>query len=230
MQVGVVASQVVIRTMLVLLLIVQPKINRVLSGKKVIVSNLLREQNTSETTASDVNYPSGLHNPLTANRRDSQQSRAPPLTRPPVLLERYDPLPKNFELCMYRIQGILRDVTRRSSEGRPLRSSDWDVLCNEATKLSGWTDRIELNWGADAEPTTIRSLPRVPNMDDRAAVAEQGQPADDEAPTTDAEAANDDQPPQPCHMSSDDEPIDDLEQRLARRLHRDSPGRSNSDD
>lgn len=148
-----------IRTILILLFLIQPKINRVLDGKEVIVSNLLRERRPSEP--SDHNAHSSNYDPMVF-RTDGL---SPPTIPPRMTLQRDDPLPRQLEICMYDMLGILRTVTKRSGEGRALRTSDWNALRNETSKLSNWTHRIELAWHADEEPVTQRNLPNYP-MDD----------------------------------------------------------------
>lgn len=144
--------------MLVLLLIVQPKINRVWSGDKVVVSNVLREsssfptRSTAGTAGSSrpPDYSAGLN----LSRQQTTVSNASSVELPPpqpspservITLQQDEPLPRKLELCMYNMLEILRAETRRSSEGHPLKLSSWEALCQETTELSSWTERIELS-------------------------------------------------------------------------------------
>ena len=216
-QVGVIATSITFRTMLVLLFIVQPKINRVLSGKKVVVSNLLREQRASDT------WSSGTSPIDNGERRNSHSQQPPNYPLPQIHLKRDDPLPRKLEISMYHMLEILREITRRSSEGRSLRLSDWNALCEEESKLSGWTERIELDW--DTEPTTQRSIPvyQQDNGNDPSSVVDCSPPRDDEAP---AELPMELSPLPDCELSDDLS----VEERLRHRLSRNSSEKMNSGD
>ena len=122
--------------MLILILIIQPKINRVWTGKKVVVSNLLRGQTSSETSG------------------DSESPNTACLPR--VTLQQDDPLPRKVEVRLYDMLNLLRRITSRIGEGRPLRLRDWNLLREESSQLYGWLRRIDLAWEVSEEPATVR--------------------------------------------------------------------------
>lgn len=132
-------------TALVLVLIVQPKINRVWSGKPVVISDMLRKQadmDTSETTsAAGSPYPRARPSHYSTDDGATEPTEVT-VTLPMIHLQKNDPLPRKLELSMYQMLSILRDITRRSSDGRPLRHSDWDAFQDEVFQLSEWVKRI----------------------------------------------------------------------------------------
>lgn len=150
LQVVVTFIAIVVPINLVLILIVQPKINRVLSGKKVVVSNLLRKQldsEGSETTSVTGGTATGISGFLHSPRTES----LPSVVLPKIRLHANEPLPRKLELSMYQMMSVLRNLTRRLSDGRSLRQSDWNAFSSEAFKLAEWTKRIEFEHDMDEE-------------------------------------------------------------------------------
>ena len=193
--VGVTASYYVLHTLLVLLLIVQPKINLVWSHKEIVVGQLLRMET------------------LTDSSEGVQHDDTPAL--PEIILQKKDPLPRQLEVCMYNMLSVLRAVTNRSRQGRPLKLSEWNSLCVETSKLSSWTNRIKLDWDPEGEEPVSQSI--LPKYDENSNRTNNVIPSCEHiAPSTHSGEILPDEEDASTSTSLDD--------RLAERLRRGSAG------
>jgi hypothetical protein len=117
--------------MSVLIIVVLPKIRRVLSGEKVVVTNVLAAKYANSGTSSeDPHSPSGQQRYLVAA---------------PLQLKKDDPMPRELETRLYDMQGLLRTVTNRNGQGRPLLPQQWRTLQIEIARLKANLDRIDLS-------------------------------------------------------------------------------------
>lgn len=85
--------------MLVLILIVRPKIRRVKSGEKVVMSNLLAERSSERSQSGTDGTTFGI--------------QTVSVTAPHITLKQDDPLPRRLELDLYRMRDLLQTLSNR---------------------------------------------------------------------------------------------------------------------
>ncbi|EEC47275.1 predicted protein [Phaeodactylum tricornutum CCAP 1055/1] len=138
-------------SMAVLIIVVFPKMKRVLSGEKVILTNVL----AARYDRSSSNRASATHSP---------SSRRPTvfLAKEPVKLQKDDAMPPEMETYVLDLQTLLRSVSDQNGQGRPLRASQWKKLQVNVAKLKMELDRIDLSL-LEQENDGCSDLPRDTN-------------------------------------------------------------------
>jgi hypothetical protein len=117
--------------MSVLIILVLPKIRRVLSGEKVVVTNALAARYANSGSSSEDAL--------------SHSDRPRYLVGAPLQLKKDDPMPRELETHLYDLQGLLRTVTKQNGQGRPLSAAQWRTLQIDVARLKAELDRIDLS-------------------------------------------------------------------------------------
>jgi hypothetical protein len=129
-----------------------PKVARVLSGEKVIVSSLFSTRIQPSTATSDHTDSSANHH---ANNGDVTQVHGNTEVASPrsflttVKLKKDDPLPLSLEKCSVEVYQRLGQLSQRCGEGRALNAEEWKSLKVEIARLKMEVDKIEITWDDD---------------------------------------------------------------------------------
>jgi hypothetical protein len=126
------------------------------------ISNLLRKQlDSAGSDTTSVTGGTGTNSFLPSPRTGS----LPSLTLPKIHVQANEPLPRKLEVSMYEMMSILRSITRRISDGMPLRHADWDAFSTEAFKLAEWTKRVEFDNNMNEEDSAGDEKETIGNND-----------------------------------------------------------------
>lgn len=129
-------------------LIVWPKVHRVLSGEKVVMSNYLEGTSSRSMTRDGSRTNVGMSEMLresppkeakqgkdACKDKDKANSRIP--------LQSDDPLPSSIASKIVCSEQLLREATDKFNEGRPLLSEEISLLQEELGLLCNELSRIE---------------------------------------------------------------------------------------
>jgi hypothetical protein len=120
--------------MSVLTMIVFPKVQRVLSGEKVVVSSMVGGRFSINQSAMEA--PWQQQTPIeTTDTTSSTGQRPGPLLRK-ISLGVDDPLPQELEGLLFNVQNVLRGVTTKIAQGRAPTQLDLTRLGEEVALLS----------------------------------------------------------------------------------------------
>jgi hypothetical protein len=122
--------------MSVLTMIVFPKVQRVLSGEKVVVSSMVGGRFSIHQSAMEAPWQQQTPNETTTTDTTSSTGQRPgPLLRK-ISLGADDPLPQELEGLLFNVQNVLRGVTTKIAQGRAPTQLDLTRLGEEVALLS----------------------------------------------------------------------------------------------
>ena len=127
-------------------LIVWPKVHRVLSGEKVVMSNYLEGTSSRSMTRDGSRTNVGMsemlrESPPKEAKQTKEASKDKANSRIP--LQSDDPLPSSIASKIVCSEQLLREATDKFNEGRPLLSEEISVLQEELGLLCNELSRIE---------------------------------------------------------------------------------------
>jgi len=122
---------------------VLPKVRRVLSGEKVVVSNLLATKfsmgTISTASAESENTPAG---------RQYQQR---------IIVRKNDPMPRIIETQVYEMEGLLGKVDNLCQEGRTVSLDLWKQMQQDVARFKMDLDKVDLQWDDEAPGDEVRA-------------------------------------------------------------------------
>jgi hypothetical protein len=128
----------------VLSLIIRPKIVRVRSGDKVVVSNLLGSKFLYNSSPMEESY-SGL-----VQQRNSQEklqtlkeSSISNGSDQRIRLRQDEPMPPHIERKILDVQSTFRSITEHFGDGRSITKDEWKRMCEEITYLKKNLDQVD---------------------------------------------------------------------------------------
>lgn len=127
-------------------LIVWPKVHRVLSGEKVVMSNYLEGTSSRSMTRDGSRTNVGMsemlrESPPKEAKQAKEASKDKANSRIP--LQSDDPLPSSIASKIVCSEQLLREATDKFNEGRPLLSEEISLLQEELGLLCNELSRIE---------------------------------------------------------------------------------------
>ena len=127
-------------------LIVWPKVHRVLSGEKVVMSNYLEGTSSRSMTRDGSRTNVGMsemlrESPPKESKQAKEASKDKANSRIP--LQSDDPLPSSIASKIVCSEQLLREATDKFNEGRPLLSEEISLLQEELGLLCNELSRIE---------------------------------------------------------------------------------------
>lgn len=144
----------------VLILIIWPKVNRVRSGDKVVVSSLLGSRFNAQTTTFRENLESECSIPeqTSLHGKECPTTFSSPITSTPVTasarrrisVQKDDPVPQEIETKIFDVQGILRSISKQCGDGRSLTEDEWAQLRQEVSSLNADLELVDLLTGDES--------------------------------------------------------------------------------
>lgn len=118
-------------------MIVFPKVQRVLSGEKVVVSNMVGGRfSIQQQSAAEAPWRQAHHqHPETSADTATSTPRPHAISRK-VSLDKDDPLPQELEGLLFNVQNVLRGITTKIAQGRAPTQLDLTRLGDEVALLS----------------------------------------------------------------------------------------------
>jgi hypothetical protein len=148
--------------MSVLTMIVFPKVQRVLSGEKVVVSSMVGGRfSIQQQSADEAPWRQAHHHPETTVDTTTVTPRPHALTRR-VSLDVDDPLPQELEGLLFNVQNVLRGITKQIAQGRAPTQLDLTRLSDEVALLSDELAVVDfVNQALQSNSTTNKSRKRM---------------------------------------------------------------------
>ena len=131
----------------VLIFFIWPKIQRVMSGEKVVVTNILSARFDSMARQSTEHSESG-----------DRQSTGTYTIGETIKVGKDDPIPRSVETRVLVLQDVLREITEECGEGRPLNADVWGRLRIDVARLKNELDRVELSSETVSETDSHRDI------------------------------------------------------------------------
>ena len=122
---------------LVLVILVLPKIKRVSSGEKVIVTNLLANTFRRGTDSTTLTHPAESQSTFNTGGRQFQDR---------IIVKKDDPLPPSIEAQVFEVQDLLGEIDSRCQEGRRVDSKLWKQMQRDVARFKMELDKVELDW------------------------------------------------------------------------------------
>ena len=140
-------------------LIIVPKVRRVRSGQKLIISQLFNPSGDSELLAESSTDATQKRCSLASrtapmmedsfNSAQMQPQVGSRLELFPVVIGRNEPPPRRLELQMLALLDLLQRINNTSSEGEQISRQDWRLLHRSAGTLNSELDQVEFDWDDD---------------------------------------------------------------------------------
>lgn len=155
--------------MSVLTMIVFPKVQRVLSGEKVVVSNMVGGRFSIHQPVTEAQW---MHRPNETTSTGAETASIVPVQRPApftmgsrkISLAVDDPLPQNLEGLLFDVQSVLRGVTKKIAQGRAPSALDLTRLGEEVALLA---DELAIvDFVNTLQSPSRRALPSLETKDD----------------------------------------------------------------
>jgi hypothetical protein len=148
--------------MSVLTMIVFPKVQRVLSGEKVVVSSMVGGRfSIHQQSADEAPWRQAHHHPETSVDTTASTPRPHALTRR-VSLDVDDPLPQELEGLLFNVQNVVRGITTKIAQGRAPSQLDLTMLGDEVALLSDELAVVDfVNQALQSNNTTNKSRTRM---------------------------------------------------------------------
>lgn len=143
------ACHSIILAALVVFLLVWPKIQRVRSGEKVVMSTLLGSRYSATSMTS---MESAQEEILCDHELASGSSKSS------IVLRENDPIPPSVEKSAMELHSTLQRLMEGCGDGQPVSSQCWNLLCNEASKLKSSLDQVQTDWAAESPRNSGGSL------------------------------------------------------------------------
>ena len=130
--------------MSVLAVIVFPKVQRVMSGEKVVMSNMVGGRFSIHQRTHEASWRQNNIRERTTGDTEATEATAHRMQKPPhvstesrkISLQTDDPLPPQVEGLLFDVQGVLRAVTQKIMQGRAPSREDITRLGEEVGLLS----------------------------------------------------------------------------------------------
>jgi len=151
-------------SMLVLTILVLPKIKRVLSGEKVVISNVLAGKYGRRNSSSALESQSTFQ---------QFQDR--------IVVKKDDPLPRSIETQVYEIQSLLSEIDNLCQEGRTVSLELWQQMQRDVARFKMELDKVDLQWDNEAEYGKAEGV-KAEDGKAKDGKAEDDKAEDDEAP------------------------------------------------
>eukprot|EP00549_Striatella_unipunctata_P007862 CAMPEP_0118682894 /NCGR_PEP_ID=MMETSP0800-20121206/5737_1 /TAXON_ID=210618 ORGANISM="Striatella unipunctata, Strain CCMP2910" /NCGR_SAMPLE_ID=MMETSP0800 /ASSEMBLY_ACC=CAM_ASM_000638 /LENGTH=468 /DNA_ID=CAMNT_0006579331 /DNA_START=55 /DNA_END=1461 /DNA_ORIENTATION=+ len=137
-------------------MVLSPKLQRIHSGEKIVLSKLLQERRYSNGPMESIVMPpdakplwhrttdvsSGTDVEIAPEQSPPQEEEIPTV----VNLKATEPPPRRLERQLLSIRTAVSNVTTRTLEGRPMEQTDWDILKAETKVLNDMMAQIQYDW------------------------------------------------------------------------------------
>lgn len=148
-----------------LCMIVMPKIRRVRSGEKLVMSKLLDPSQSRRQSSVAVPATSPVKNGMFPADMDISDEQEGALTaseqtvianncvrfRTPIVLNFNDPPPRRIERQLFSLKDLCTEFTNDSLEGRHITLSLWNTIMSAIENLNGDLQSIDFTWNERME-------------------------------------------------------------------------------
>jgi hypothetical protein len=132
----------------VLSLIIHPKIARVRSGDKVVVSSLLGSKFLYNASPGEESYGGFVQQRNSQEKMHTlDESSTSNGSDPRIVLCQDQPMPSHIEQKMLDVQSTLRSITEHFGDGRSITKEEWKLMCEEISHLKKNLDQVDFEDG-----------------------------------------------------------------------------------